>query len=183
MVGGYFAAKIWLVAIALSPNQQRPDVLRRRTAWFDGQLDFRPEQLIFIVDTAASMKVTRLRDRAPCDDRCQAAVRRVSQTLKNDSAKSRTTVSLSPGQLAGVGSQMPCCVHLVPVKRGCFMLSQPVARQQDAMGVVDDLVENGVSDGGVGDQIMPFGHSEPPRVCRRPFRLSYAAIAGSSSIA
>jgi hypothetical protein len=27
------------------------------------------------------------------------------------------------------------------------------------------------------------GHSEPPRVCRRPFCLSHAAMAGSSSCA
>ncbi|MBB2688782.1 UNVERIFIED_ORG: hypothetical protein GGD48_006633, partial [Rhizobium etli] len=29
-------------------EQDRPDVLKRRRAWFDGQLDLDPEKLIFI---------------------------------------------------------------------------------------------------------------------------------------
>ena len=33
---------------AHASEQQRPDVLRRRIAWFDGQLDLDPERLIFI---------------------------------------------------------------------------------------------------------------------------------------
>lgn len=55
-------------------EQQRPDVLRRRIAWFDGQLDLDPERLIFIDETAASTKMARLRGRAPCGERCRAAV-------------------------------------------------------------------------------------------------------------
>ncbi|MEG4641689.1 IS630 family transposase, partial [Paracoccus sp. APAP_BH8] len=39
---------------AHASEQQRPDVLRRRIAWFDGQLDLDPERLIFIDETAAS---------------------------------------------------------------------------------------------------------------------------------
>ena len=43
-------------------------------AWFDGQLDLDPERLIFIDETAASTKMARLRGRAPCGERCRAAV-------------------------------------------------------------------------------------------------------------
>ncbi|WP_353646998.1 IS630 family transposase [Mesorhizobium sp. WSM2240] len=59
---------------AHASEQQRPDVLRRRIAWFDGQLDLDPERLIFIDETAASTKMARLRGRAPCGERCRAAV-------------------------------------------------------------------------------------------------------------
>lgn len=59
---------------AHAAEQQRPDVLRRRLAWFDGQLDLDPEKLIFIDETAASTKMARLRGRAPCGERCRAPV-------------------------------------------------------------------------------------------------------------
>jgi hypothetical protein len=34
-----------------------------------------------------------------------------------------------------------------------------------------------------GDWASPVDLSEPPRICRRPYGLSYAAMAGSSSVA
>jgi transposase len=43
-------------------------------AWFDGQFDLDPERLIFIDETAASTKMARLRGRAPCGERCRAAI-------------------------------------------------------------------------------------------------------------
>jgi transposase len=59
---------------AHASEQQRPDVLRRRIAWFGDQLDLDPERLIFIDETAASTKMARLRGRAPCGERCRATV-------------------------------------------------------------------------------------------------------------
>ncbi|WP_185927946.1 transposase, partial [Pseudorhizobium endolithicum] len=59
---------------AHASEQQRPDVLRRRIAWFDGQIDLDPERLIFIDETAASTKMARLRGRAPCGERCRAPI-------------------------------------------------------------------------------------------------------------
>jgi transposase len=59
---------------AHAAEQQRPDVLRRRIAWFNGQRDLDPEQLIFIDETAASTKMARLRGRTPYGERCRAAV-------------------------------------------------------------------------------------------------------------
>ncbi|VVT32004.1 transposase [Rhizobium sp. EC-SD404] len=52
----------------------RPDVQRRRIAWFDSQLALDPEKLIFIDETATSTKMARLCGRAPCGERCRAAV-------------------------------------------------------------------------------------------------------------
>lgn len=37
-----------MAARAHAPEQDRPDVLRRRRAWFDGQLDLDPAKLVFI---------------------------------------------------------------------------------------------------------------------------------------
>ena len=47
----------------------------------------------------------------------------------------------------------------------------------DAVKVVLEALRRG------GGTMAQFSHAEPPRVCRRPFRLSHAAMAGSSSMA
>jgi hypothetical protein len=39
-----------------------------------------------------------------------------------------------------------------------FLHSHAVALEHDAVGVVNDPVENGVGDGGVCNQVMPSGH-------------------------
>jgi len=49
-------------------------VLRRRRAWFEGQLDLDPARLIFIDETAASTKMARLRGRSRRGDRCRASI-------------------------------------------------------------------------------------------------------------
>ena len=55
-------------------EQDRPDVLRRREAWFDGQLDLDPETLVFIDETGASTKMARLHGRAPRGERLRGAI-------------------------------------------------------------------------------------------------------------
>ncbi|UYZ08941.1 IS630 family transposase [Agrobacterium salinitolerans] len=55
-------------------EQDRPDVLKRRRAWFEGQLDLDPEKLIFIDETGLSTKMARLRGRAIRGERCRAGV-------------------------------------------------------------------------------------------------------------
>ncbi len=59
---------------AHAAEQQRPDVLSRRQAWFDGQPALEPEKLIFTDETATSTKMARLRGRSPRGERCRAAV-------------------------------------------------------------------------------------------------------------
>ena len=48
--------------------------MRRREAWFDGQLDLDPQRLVFVDETGATTKMARLRGRAAKGDRCQAAI-------------------------------------------------------------------------------------------------------------
>ena len=55
-------------------EQDRPDVLSRRQAWFEGQLDLDPARLIFIDETGASTKMARLHGRAPRGQRLRAAL-------------------------------------------------------------------------------------------------------------
>ncbi|MGV1908361.1 IS630 family transposase [Agrobacterium cavarae] len=55
-------------------EQDRPDVLKRRRAWFEGQLDLDPEKLVFIDETGLSTKMARLRGRAIRGERCRAGV-------------------------------------------------------------------------------------------------------------
>ncbi|WP_287381652.1 IS630 family transposase [Mesorhizobium sp.] len=55
-------------------EQDRPDVLKRRRDWFDGQLDLDPAKLVFIDETGLSTKMARLRGRAPRGERCRAGV-------------------------------------------------------------------------------------------------------------
>ena len=60
---------------AHAAEQDRPDVLARRQAWFEGQLDLDPEQLIFIDETGASTKMARLTwTLAYADERLRAAI-------------------------------------------------------------------------------------------------------------
>ncbi len=55
-------------------EQERADLLKRRQEWFDGQLDLDPAKLVFIDETGLSTKMSRLRGRAPCGQRCRSAV-------------------------------------------------------------------------------------------------------------
>lgn len=55
-------------------EQDRPDILKRRRAWFDTQLDLDPAKLVFIDETGLSTKMARLRGRSPCGERCRAGV-------------------------------------------------------------------------------------------------------------
>jgi transposase len=59
---------------AHAAEQNRPDVLKRRRDWFEGQLDLEPERLVFIDETWASTKMARTRGRAPRGERLRAAI-------------------------------------------------------------------------------------------------------------
>jgi len=55
-------------------EQERPDILKRREAWFESQLDLDPEKLIFIDETWASTNMARRYGRAPKGERLRAAI-------------------------------------------------------------------------------------------------------------
>jgi transposase len=59
---------------AHAAEQDRPDVLKRREAWFEGQLDLDPARLIFIDETWASTNMARRRGRAPKGERLRASI-------------------------------------------------------------------------------------------------------------
>jgi transposase len=59
---------------AHAAEQNRPDVLRRREVWFEGQLDLDPAQLVFIDETWVSTNMARTRGRAPRGQRLRAAI-------------------------------------------------------------------------------------------------------------
>lgn len=48
--------------------------MRRRRAWFEGQLDLDPAKLVFVDETGLSTKMSRLRGRAPKGERCRSGV-------------------------------------------------------------------------------------------------------------
>jgi transposase len=48
--------------------------LRRRQAWFEGQLDLDPARLVFIDETWAATNMARMRGRAPKGQRLRAAI-------------------------------------------------------------------------------------------------------------
>ena len=50
-------------------EQDRPDVLRQRHAWFDGQLDLEPERLVFIDETWTATNMTRSHGRCAKGER------------------------------------------------------------------------------------------------------------------
>jgi transposase len=59
---------------AHASERDRPDVLTRRRAWFEEQLDLDPERLVFIDETWASTNMARTRGRAPRGQRLRAAI-------------------------------------------------------------------------------------------------------------
>ncbi len=59
---------------AHAAEQDRPDVVARRLAWFFQQPNLDPRRLVFIDETGASTKMARLRGRSKRGQRCRAAV-------------------------------------------------------------------------------------------------------------
>ena len=55
-------------------EQDRPDVLKRREEWFDGQLDLDPDKLVFIDETWASTNMARRHGRCRRGQRLRAGI-------------------------------------------------------------------------------------------------------------
>ena len=48
--------------------------MKKREAWFEGQIDLDPGRLVFVDETGADTRMARLRGRAPKGERCRASV-------------------------------------------------------------------------------------------------------------
>ena len=59
---------------AHAAEQQRPDVLKRRLAWFAGEPDLDPRKLVFIDETGASTNLARKGGRCRRGRRLRAAI-------------------------------------------------------------------------------------------------------------
>ena len=87
---------------AHATEQDRPDILKRREEWFDGQLDLDPEQLIFIDETWASTNMARRYGRAPRGERLRAGVPHGHwKTTTFVASLSRTGMMIAPWVLDG----------------------------------------------------------------------------------
>lgn len=75
--------------------------MKRREAWFDSQLDLDPMRLVFIDETSATTKMARLYGRAPCGQRCRAAVPRGHWKTTTVTAGLRLTGIAAPMVLDG----------------------------------------------------------------------------------
>jgi transposase len=59
---------------AHAAEQDRPDIVKRRQEWFEGQIELDPERLVFIDETWASTNMARLHGRAPKGERLRAGI-------------------------------------------------------------------------------------------------------------
>src|SRR3954470_5209570 len=82
-------------------EQDRPDVLKRREAWFEGQLDLDPERLVFLDETGASTNMARLRGRALRGQRLRSGVPRGHWKTTTFVAGLRLTGMMAPFVLDG----------------------------------------------------------------------------------
>ena len=59
---------------AHAAERDRPDILKRREAWFEDQLELDPSKLVFIDETGAATNMARLRGRAQKGERLRAGI-------------------------------------------------------------------------------------------------------------
>jgi transposase len=59
---------------AHAAEQDRPDIVRRREDWFDGQLDLDPARLVFVDETWASTNMARRHGRSQRGERLRAGI-------------------------------------------------------------------------------------------------------------
>jgi transposase len=59
---------------AHAAEQNRPDILSQRQAWFDGQVDLDPQRLVFIDETWAKTNMARTHGRCPRGERLRMGI-------------------------------------------------------------------------------------------------------------
>ncbi|MGB5214522.1 MAG: IS630 family transposase [Anderseniella sp.] len=82
-------------------EQDRPDVLRQRRAWFDGQLDLEPERLVFIDETWTATNMTRSHGRCRRGERLRMGFPHGHRKTTTLVAGLRTTGMVAPMVLDG----------------------------------------------------------------------------------
>ncbi len=106
---------------AHASEQDRPDILKRREDWFDGQLDLDPERLVFIDETWASTNMARRYGRAPRGERLRVGVPHGHWKTTTFVAGLRLTGMVAPmvldGPINGVSFQAYVDQVLVPELR------------------------------------------------------------------
>ena len=82
-------------------EQDRPDVLSQREAWFDGQLDLDPEHLVFIDETWTATNMTRSHGRCRRGERLRMGFPHGHRKTTTLVAGLRTTGMVAPMVLDG----------------------------------------------------------------------------------
>ena len=124
---------------AHATEQGRPDVLKRREEWFDGQLDLNPERLIFIDEAWASTNMARRH-------------RHHGQSVAPQSTLLRETIEAAGAGLLFLPPHSP---DVIPVEQA---FSKPKAHQRKAA----ERTINGLCDA-IGRIFDLF----PPQECAR----------------
>jgi hypothetical protein len=103
---------------AHASEQDRPDILKRREDWFEGQPDLDPERLVFIDETWASTNMARRHGRAPRGERLRVGVPHGHWKTTTFVAGLRLTGMVAPmvldGPINGVSFQAYVDKVLVP---------------------------------------------------------------------
>ena len=86
---------------AHAAEQDRPDILKRRWDWFEGQPELHPDRLVFIDETRATTDMARTHGRAPRGERLRAAVPRGHWKTTTLVAGLRNTGMVAPMVLDG----------------------------------------------------------------------------------
>lgn len=81
--------------------------MKRRQAWFEGQLDLEPERLVFIDETWASTNMARRRGRAPKGERLRAGIPHGHWKTTTFVAGLRLTGMVAPFVLDGRSTATP----------------------------------------------------------------------------
>lgn len=123
--------------------------MKRRQAWFDGQLDLDPARLVFIDETGLSTKMARLRGRAPRGERCRSGIPHGHWKTTTFTGALRLTGMTAPFVYDGA---MTSAVFLAYVEQ----VLVPTLTQGDVV-IMDNLPAHKAS--GVGEAINAAGAS------------------------
>ncbi len=134
---------------AHASEQDRPDILKRREDWFEGQPDLDPERLVFIDETWASTNMARRYGRSPRGERLRVGVPHGHWKTTTFVAGLRLTGMVAPmvldGPINGISFQAYVDQVLVPELRpGDIVIMDNLGSHKGA-GVRDAIEAAGAS--------------------------------------